>query len=503
MPLLIHCVCAHALSNCPKYITARNTLPRTHAQPSVESEQLHLGVDEALPEAVIEFVHTCDTLFLSTSYQQSSTRRNDSPSHLGCNHRGGRPGFVRVQNARTLVIPDYSGNRHMSSLGNIQSDNHCGVTFTNFKTGDVLYLTGEARNCAPEEAAKIMPRSRLVTLVKVTGFTLVRDALPFREDPMQVEASPYSPPVRPLAEEQHLVSLGSDVKATLTDIVFHETAFGSTQDRDATLATFMFTATSGLKAQAGQYAVLDLTSLIGQQTYQHMSRGDEKSVNEDGVRTWTMSAIPSQSSPRTFSITVKKVPEGRISPRLFSFGSYLKSKWEQDGHKRCPPQLELTLLGVGGSFTLPTKPVPLLLIAGGVGITPFLAFLSEIVNGPAPQAPWRVDLLVSTREAEATYGLIRKALGTQGISNPASPNLQLSVHIFQSKAGAETSESDCNTTVHQGRISAQHITESVNKLTESGRVYICGPPAFERAAEELLLDAGVGADRITKESFNF
>lgn len=263
--------------NCPKYITIRDLVPHSKTNPSVELSVVSMTPEDTLPPSVTSFIKERDTLFLATSYLPSLAASGDSPAHLGCNHRGGRPGFVRVRvDQRTLVFPDLSGNRHMTSLGNILSDSHVGLAFPAFETGDILYVTGEATNLVGEEAAEVMPRANVITLVKVTGYIFVKDALPFRQPPGSNEPSPYSPPIRFLAEEHDITSV-HDIKATLKRFEPHSDD----------LATFVFEASAPPKVIAGQYAVVDLTPLIGNQGYQHMARrGDEATLNDDGIRTW-------------------------------------------------------------------------------------------------------------------------------------------------------------------------------------------------------------------------
>lgn len=266
--------------NCPKYVSTRPLLPLPFpsSSPSLSLQNLEMREEEALPSAVVEQILASDTIWLGTSYIPPS---GDStyPAHLGANHRGGRPGWVRVTADRTaLVIPDYSGNRHFTSLANILTDAHVGVTFVDFVSGDVLYLTGMATNLIGEEATKLMPRAGgIVTLVKATGYTLVKDALPFRQPAGVQQPSPYSPPVRYLADEQGTITSLPDVKARLTTVDYH------TDD----LATFTFETSAPVKVTAGQYAVLDTTPVIGEKTYSHMAaRGQEATLNDDGVRTW-------------------------------------------------------------------------------------------------------------------------------------------------------------------------------------------------------------------------
>lgn len=97
-------------SHCPKYITIRDVEPQTDRQPKVVHKYLSLSREDRLPDDVIQFVRSCDTVFLGTSYVAQPEDAEIYPSHVGINHRGGLAGFVRVRNdARTVVLPDYSG----------------------------------------------------------------------------------------------------------------------------------------------------------------------------------------------------------------------------------------------------------------------------------------------------------------------------------------------------------------------------------------------------------
>jgi hypothetical protein len=57
-------------------------------------------------------------------------------------HRGGKPGFVWVDNNNTLTIPDYLGNFHFNTLGNFLVNPKAGLLFIDFDKGHVLSLTG-------------------------------------------------------------------------------------------------------------------------------------------------------------------------------------------------------------------------------------------------------------------------------------------------------------------------------------------------------------------------
>ncbi len=59
-------------------------------------------------------------------------------------HRGGMPGFVRIDDATTLTTPDFSGNRFFNTLGNLLHDPRAGLLFVDFASGDLLYVAALA-----------------------------------------------------------------------------------------------------------------------------------------------------------------------------------------------------------------------------------------------------------------------------------------------------------------------------------------------------------------------
>ena len=55
-------------------------------------------------------------------------------------HRGGKPGFVRVDADGTLMVPDFSGNNFFNTLGNLAINPRAGLLFADFVSGDLLHL---------------------------------------------------------------------------------------------------------------------------------------------------------------------------------------------------------------------------------------------------------------------------------------------------------------------------------------------------------------------------
>jgi hypothetical protein len=68
--------------------------------------------DDRLPDTVIDIIRATDMIYFGTSFKPSLEEMHSQTAHLGMNTRGGAPGFLRVRNdGRTVVLPDYSGNR--------------------------------------------------------------------------------------------------------------------------------------------------------------------------------------------------------------------------------------------------------------------------------------------------------------------------------------------------------------------------------------------------------
>lgn len=59
--------------------------------------------------------------------------------------RGDHPGFVQVRDARTLVIPDRSGNRRVDTLANLLASPQVGLLFLIPGVNETLRVNGRAR----------------------------------------------------------------------------------------------------------------------------------------------------------------------------------------------------------------------------------------------------------------------------------------------------------------------------------------------------------------------
>src|ERR1700737_2606714 len=66
------------------------------------------------------------------------------PEGLDCSPRGDLPGFVRVHNDKTLMMPDRRGNNRVDSLRNIVRDPRVALLFLIPGSGSTLRVNGRA-----------------------------------------------------------------------------------------------------------------------------------------------------------------------------------------------------------------------------------------------------------------------------------------------------------------------------------------------------------------------
>lgn len=101
---------------------------------------------------------------------------SSGPEGLDCTPRGDAPGFVRVQDERTLMLPDRRGNNRTDSLRNIIRDPRVAILFLIPGSGSILRVNGHARIAVDPDLLESFvsngkaPRSVLVVTVETVYF---------------------------------------------------------------------------------------------------------------------------------------------------------------------------------------------------------------------------------------------------------------------------------------------------------------------------------------------
>jgi PPOX class probable FMN-dependent enzyme len=93
------------------------------------------------------------------------------PEGLDCSPRGDKPGFVRVHDEKTLMLPDRRGNNRIDSLRNIVRDPRVALLFMIPGVGNTLRVNGHAHlSIAPKllESFAVEDKApRSVTVIEV------------------------------------------------------------------------------------------------------------------------------------------------------------------------------------------------------------------------------------------------------------------------------------------------------------------------------------------------
>lgn len=138
-----------SFGNCPQYIQAREPLePAPPAGGPVTVE----GATLSAPARAL--VAAADALFIASATPDTA----ESAGGADVSHRGGRPGFVRLDEragATVLTLPDFAGNNLFNTVGNLLREPRAGLLVPDFDRGALLSLTGrtELVHDGPEVAA--------------------------------------------------------------------------------------------------------------------------------------------------------------------------------------------------------------------------------------------------------------------------------------------------------------------------------------------------------------
>lgn len=397
-----------SLGNCPKYLNKKTVRPH-RPTPQLVSDSL------PLPREALELLDRADLFFLSSTDGKS----------MDTNHRGGPPGFVRViANGRdstttttnnnnseevTLIYPEYSGNRLYQTLGNLQVRPLIGICVPDFATGDVLYLTGETKILVGNDAAWLLPHTKLAVQIRVIGARFVKDGLSFRGD--VVDYSPYNPPVRRLAVESGSGGGGTGLDAASQTSSATVTATLTKREIiTPTVARFTFRlgtqhTNKPLKRWTpGQHVTFDFSKELDV-GWSHMRDDDPTSLNDDYVRTFTVSSVPLPPSPVKGGGAGNGDGDGDGGDDLVKDGTEMQITVRKHGpvtgllwRWNLQVPLEVPVLGFGGAeeFRMVSsssltndeegvsggnsrKAGDVVFIAAGVGITPMLAQAPELL----------------------------------------------------------------------------------------------------------------------------
>lgn len=129
-----------------------------------------------------EFIARCPMFFLATA---------DAAGQPDCSYKGGMPGFVRVLDEQTLLIPDYDGNGMYRSWGNVLANPQVGLLFLDFENSQRLRVNGQAQVSDADPLLPDFPGA--VFLIRVTASRIFPNCPRYIHKMKLLEYSPYAP----------------------------------------------------------------------------------------------------------------------------------------------------------------------------------------------------------------------------------------------------------------------------------------------------------------------
>jgi uncharacterized protein len=432
--------------NCPQYITKRDfSFVR---DPAVSSAVAPVAGGE-LDERARQLISRADSFFVA-----SYVDREDGHRQVDVSHRGGKPGFVRVDEHGVFTIPDFAGNLFFNTLGNLVVNPRAGLVFVDYATGDLLQLTGDAEVLL--DSPEIAAFQGAERLWRFTPRRVVyrAEALPLRWTVQENGASPNARLTGNWSEA------AERMKANALANAWRPFRVQRIADESSTIRSFYLEpadAAGLVRHQAGQHLPIRVTL-----------PGDAKPT----LRTYTLSLAPSDGAYR---ISVKR--EGRVSRHL---------------HDTLKPGDLIEARAPLGNFTIDARAMrPAVLLAAGVGITPMLAMLRHLVYEGLRTRRIRPTwfLYAARTKAERAFDDELRALVDE-----AGGAVKL-VNVLSDPASA-TSGIDYQAS---GRIDMAMLSEVLP--FNDYDFYLCGPAGFMQSIYDGLRGLNIADSRIHAEAF--
>ncbi len=165
-----------SFGNCPKYIQARTAEYREGGSPAAAVEHgVRLDADAA------NAIASADTFFIATAHPQAAAGASPAQG-VDVSHRGGKPGFVKVEGDR-LTVPDFVGNFFFNTLGNLLLQPRCGLLFLDDEGGGLTWLAARAEVVMDGPELRAFAGAQRLVRFHVEQLRRRRAGLPLRWSP--------------------------------------------------------------------------------------------------------------------------------------------------------------------------------------------------------------------------------------------------------------------------------------------------------------------------------
>ena len=438
---------SQSFGNCAKYIQSRAPV-FVASEPEVSAVQ---ESSSALSDADRALLARADTFFIA-----SANASSDAGLARGADvsHRGGKPGFIRVDDAHTLTTPDFSGNLFFNTIGNLTLDPRAGLLVIDFESGDLLYLAVDAEIIWDgAELASFEGAERLMRF-HVREVRRSPRALPFQWSAVQ-----YAPQLAKMGSWQTQGALDSAPDSDSAPGGWRKLKVVDVREETPSARSFYLQSVDGAALphfEPGQFLPIRL----------HVP-----GLATPLIRTYTLSDA---DHGRHYRITVKR--EGAASVSL---------------HERIKSGMEIEAKVPGGAFTLERgNRRPVVLLSAGIGITPMIAMLNSLLADSKGQAqPEHIYFIHGARQSnEHPFADALRAA--------QQAHLNLSVFLRDSQS-TQSGSSIASQSV--GRVDIEFL----KRVLPFGDYdfYLCGPGAFMQDLYNGLRALNIADGRIRFEAF--
>ncbi|MBV1921431.1 MAG: pyridoxamine 5'-phosphate oxidase family protein [Pseudomonadales bacterium] len=451
-----------AFGNCPQYIQDRELvrLPPSSITPPKVTKLA------SFDQHAQDLIKKSDTFFVA-SYANSG---NDAVSDgADVSHRGGRPGFIRVDNENTLTIPDYLGNFHFNTLGNFVENPKAGLLFLDFETGNVFTVTGSVEIIWDDIKSDSPDAEFFEGAERLWKFHI---------------------------DHGYWIQNGLSLRWKLNDFSPNSLLTGTWDDAKKLRQA---------EAQKNQWLPYTVTDVINEssviKSFHLLPQGHQKptfipgqfltiksNINDhDQIRTYTISSAPADNMLR---ISIKRETSPNKSTSTESLPDGIFSNY---AHDNIVAGDTILAKAPSGAFTFDASiQRPAVLLAAGIGITPMISMARHtLVEALRTRYIRPLTLITSARNTHqrAFFGELNDLVGKSG------------GQIRNFWALSQTNKTDiAGKDFHQqGRISAE-LLQAVLPLDDYD-FYLCGPSGFMQSMYDMLRKLGVSDARIAAEEF--
>lgn len=432
-----------SFGNCPQYIQLRQFRTVPLADLATRISQHLSELDDAAKSVIAE----ADTFFVASYVDVDGERSVD------VSHRGGQAGFVQVE-GNCLTIPDFAGNLFFNTLGNLLVNPRAGLLFIDFNSGDLLQLSGRTEIVLEGPEVEAFQGAERLWMFHVEHVVRRPAALALRwrfdgVSPTSLLTGTW-PQAKARLQAQALGDKWRPLRVARIEAESHNIRSIYLEPADgAGLPLF----------QAGQHLPLRFTI-----------------DGEVHIRTYSLSSAPSDDF---FRISVKR--DGRVSSHLHeqvNVGDLLEARAPQ------------------GHFTVaPHERRPLVLLAAGVGITPLLSMLREVVYQGLRTRRIRPTLFV-----QSSRGLADQVFGSElnRLLDDAGDAVKVVRLLSQPEPEAREGE-DFELT---GRIDVAVLKDLI-EADDYDQVdfVLCGPGGFTQGLYDGLRELDIRDAQIHAETF--